>query len=39
MTLAFEGHDRGKTLYYALRWENTRGEKGPFSPIAAVIVP
>jgi hypothetical protein len=39
LTLSFAGHDRGKTLYYALRWENMRGAKGPWSPIAAVIVP
>ena len=39
LTLSFEGHDRGKTLYYALRWENTRGEKGPWSEIKSVIIP
>ena len=39
LTLTFEGHDRGKTVYYALRWENTRGEKGPFSPIQSAIIP
>jgi hypothetical protein len=38
-TLSFEGHDRGKTLYYALRWENTRGKKGPWSNIRNVIIP
>ncbi|MDR0582479.1 MAG: hypothetical protein LBG31_05915 [Prevotellaceae bacterium] len=39
LTLKFEGPDRGKTLYYAIRWENTRGLKGPWSPIVSVIIP
>ncbi|MDR1624795.1 MAG: hypothetical protein LBS04_07475 [Tannerellaceae bacterium] len=37
--LAFEGHERGRTVYLALRWENTRGEKGPWSDIAVTTVP
>jgi hypothetical protein len=39
LRLSFEGADRGKTLYYALRWENTRGEKGPWSEIYHAIIP
>jgi peptide methionine sulfoxide reductase MsrA len=39
ITLEFEGHDRGKTVYFALRWENTRGEKGPWSAIQSAIIP
>ncbi|MDR0422260.1 MAG: hypothetical protein LBH72_04530 [Proteiniphilum sp.] len=39
LTLAFENDVRGKTMYYALRWENTRGEKGPWSEILNVVVP
>jgi hypothetical protein len=27
-TFIFEHDQRGKTVYFALRWENTRGEKG-----------
>jgi hypothetical protein len=38
-TLSFENDQRGKSLYYALRWENTRGEKGPWSEIAYAIIP
>jgi hypothetical protein len=38
-TLDFEGHERGKTVYFCLRWENTRGEKGPWSEIQSAIVP
>ncbi|MDR2382405.1 MAG: hypothetical protein LBD76_00755 [Prevotellaceae bacterium] len=38
-TLAFENDQRGKTLYFALRWENTRGKKGPWSSIANAIIP
>jgi hypothetical protein len=37
--LEFEGHDRGKTVYFCLRWENTRGEKGPWSEIESAFVP
>jgi hypothetical protein len=38
-TLDFQSTDRGKTLYFALCWENTRGKKGPFSSIQNVIIP
>jgi hypothetical protein len=38
-TLDFEGHDRHKTLYFALRWENTVGEKGPWNDIQVAVVP
>jgi hypothetical protein len=37
--LIFDGADRGKILYFALRWENTRGEKGPWSEIQSTIIP
>jgi hypothetical protein len=38
-TLEFGGHERGKTVYFALRWENTRGQKGHWSPIQSAIIP
>jgi hypothetical protein len=38
-TLEFEEDERGKTLYMALRWENTRGDKGPWSRIEEAIIP
>jgi hypothetical protein len=37
--LTFDGAERGKFLYFALRWENTRGEKGPWSGIYNTIIP
>jgi hypothetical protein len=37
--LSFKGTERGKTLYFALRWQNTRGEKGPWTEIMNVIIP
>jgi hypothetical protein len=37
--LVFENDQRGKTVYFALRWENTRGEKGPWSEIYSAIIP
>jgi hypothetical protein len=39
LRLTFSGNDRGKTLYFALRWENTRGEKGPWTEIFNTIIP
>jgi hypothetical protein len=38
-TVEFTGEDRGRMVYFALRWENTRGEKGPWSEIISAIVP
>jgi hypothetical protein len=38
-TLSFENDQRGKTIYFALRWENTRGDKGPWSAITSAIIP
>jgi hypothetical protein len=39
LTLSFYENDRGKTVYFCLRWENTRGEKGPWSGISSAIIP
>jgi hypothetical protein len=39
LTLTFDESDRGKTVYFCLRWENTRGEKGPWSEIVMAIIP
>jgi hypothetical protein len=39
MMLSFTDAQRGKNVYLCLRWENTRGEKGPWSEIAMAIVP
>jgi hypothetical protein len=38
-TLSFDENQRGKTVYFCLRWENTRGEKGPWSEIVSAIIP
>jgi hypothetical protein len=37
--LVFDESDRGKRLYFALRWVSTSGRKGPFSEIYSVIIP
>jgi hypothetical protein len=39
LRLSFEDKERGKTLYFALRWKNTRSEKGPWTEIFSTIVP
>ncbi|MDR1102303.1 MAG: hypothetical protein LBL42_00960 [Tannerella sp.] len=39
LTLTFTGEQRGMILYFSSRWENTRGEKGPWNSIRWVIIP
>ena len=39
LRLTFSGYERGKTVYFALRWENTKGEKGPWTEIFNTIIP
>jgi hypothetical protein len=39
LRLAFDGAERGRRLFYAMRWENTRGDKGPWSEIAETVIP
>ncbi|MDR1681460.1 MAG: hypothetical protein LBS12_06745 [Prevotellaceae bacterium] len=38
-TLIFENDQRGKTIYFALRWVNTSSKKGPWSEILSAIIP
>jgi hypothetical protein len=38
-TLEFDENQRGQTVYFCLCWENTRGEKGPWSEIVSAIIP
>ena len=37
--LEFTENERGKTVHFCLRWENTVGAKGPWGEIATAIVP
>jgi hypothetical protein len=38
--ITFREEDRGKTVYFAGRWEIQRGgEKGKFGPIASAVIP
>ncbi|MDR3132970.1 MAG: hypothetical protein LBU42_02975 [Prevotellaceae bacterium] len=37
--LTFPDPQRGKTLYFSLRWENTTGEKGPWNQIQNTVIP
>ena len=39
LILTFKESERGKTLWFAARWENTSGKKGPWSPIESAIIP
>ena len=34
----FEGADAGKTAYYLLRWINSKGEAGPWSPLVQATI-
>ncbi len=36
--VTFDGTQAGKTVYYWLRWVNTRGEAGPWSNVASAMV-
>lgn len=36
--MVHEGADVGKTACYALRWENTRGEPGPWSDVVSATI-
>jgi hypothetical protein len=38
-TLTFEENQRGKALYFALHWENAKGQAGPWSVIQKAIIP
>jgi hypothetical protein len=38
-TLTFEENQRGKSLYFALHWENAKGQAGPWSVIQKASVP
>jgi hypothetical protein len=38
-TLYFDESDRGKRLYYSLRWESTTNLKGSFGDIYSVVIP
>jgi hypothetical protein len=29
----------GRRIFFAARWENTRGEKGPWTEIQSAIIP
>ena len=35
----FADKDRGKTIWFCLRWESTTGEKGPWSGYASAVIP
>jgi hypothetical protein len=38
-TITFRETDRGKRAYFALQWENSKGEEGPWSEIQSEIIP
>ncbi|MDR1223605.1 MAG: hypothetical protein LBL07_12120 [Tannerella sp.] len=38
-TFVFDENQRGKTVYFRLRWENMRGQKGPWSEIYSAVIP
>jgi hypothetical protein len=39
LVMDWDNSDRGKTLYYVLRWVSPTGEKGPWTVIMKVIIP
>ena len=38
-TITFEDSQRGKKVWICMRWENTRGEKGPWGQMINAIIP
>jgi hypothetical protein len=38
-TFAFTDREQGQRVYFCLRWENNRGEKGPWGAIVSAVVP
>jgi hypothetical protein len=38
-TFTFEENQRGQTVWFRLRWENRRGEKGPWGELYSGIIP
>jgi hypothetical protein len=38
-TFIFDENQRGKKAFFCLRWENAKGEKGPWSEIYNAIIP
>ncbi|MDR1680569.1 MAG: hypothetical protein LBS12_02135 [Prevotellaceae bacterium] len=39
LVLTFRETERGKTLWFAARWLNTSGKKGPWGDMGSVIIP
>ena len=39
LVIEFEEEERGKTFWYAVRWENNTGKKGPWSDIQSALIP
>jgi hypothetical protein len=39
LMLSFSGDERGKTFYFAMHRENTRGEKCPWNEIQSIVIP
>jgi hypothetical protein len=35
----FPLHERGKVAYFAVCWQNEKGQRGPFCPIISAIIP
>jgi hypothetical protein len=38
-TFIFEENMRGKTVWFRLRWESNRGQKGPWSELYSAVIP
>jgi hypothetical protein len=36
---SFTGDQQGRRVYFCLRWENNRGEKGPWGAIISAVIP
>lgn len=37
-TISFQGGQQGQTVYYMMRWINTRGQHGPWSAVVSAVI-
>jgi hypothetical protein len=38
-TIEFQDGQRGQTVWFCLCWENSKGERGPWSEIVSAVIP
>jgi hypothetical protein len=39
IVIEFNAADSGKTVYFSIRFENAKGDKGPWGPVFSAVIP